>query len=176
MTKVTTFNFEPDASRLVQAIETPDEIGAVIRIHFEIDRALEHIVDAMVPAASHLRHQYMESRIRFLFALGMPEIRLAPAKIINEIRNKFAHHEKDGISPSDITKLSAAVNALLGKEIPTHFAVRDKRASADKEWVYGDMSLKEKFCLLGYLALAGVATIENDFEKVSFNQTTKTDL
>jgi hypothetical protein len=38
------------------------------------------------------------------------------------------------------------------------------------------MSLKEKFCLLGYLALAGVATIENDFEKVSFNQTTKTDL
>lgn len=176
MNSTVTFNFEPDSARLIRAIETPDDVGAVIRVHFEIDRALEHIVNVMIPTPSLLRHQYMDSRIRFLLALGLPEVRIAPAKVINEIRNKFAHREKENFENSDIAKLSGSVTALIGKEVPTHFALIHKRADSQREWQYGDMTLKEKFCVLGYIALSGVATIENDFPKLSFAQASRTDL
>jgi hypothetical protein len=174
LAKTVKFNFAVDSSRMIRALETPDDMGAVIRIHFEMDRALEHVVNATVPDASHLRHQYMESRIRFLLALGLPELRLTPAKIINEIRNKFAHREKETVTASDVTKLSDAVTTLIGKEIPSHFAIKDMRAGSFREWRYGEMTRKEQFCLLGYIALAGIATIENDFGKICFTQIGKT--
>lgn len=44
-----TFNFDVDAKRLFRAMETDDDIGAVIRVHFEIDRALTHVIGAMIP-------------------------------------------------------------------------------------------------------------------------------
>jgi hypothetical protein len=164
------FNFPLDTSRLTRAIDTADDIGAVIRIHFEIDRALEHIITAMIPNASALRHRYMGQRIAFLRALGLHEVRLLPVTIINEIRNKFAHHEKEGVSASDIARLHDSITALFGKEIPTHFGLLHKKSDTVREWVYGEMTLKEKFCFLGYFALAGIAAIENEYEKIRFNK------
>ncbi len=160
------FNFKVDSGRLRRAIETPDNIGAVIRLHFEIDRALDHIVSVMVPAPQHINHQYLEQRIRFLLSLGIPEIRLIPARIINRIRNDFAHREKDEFLDADIAVLSEAIEALLGNSIPTNFALINKQNGGEREWRYGEMNSKEKFCFLSYFALSGIATIENDFEKM----------
>lgn len=127
MGKVTTFNFNVDSARMIRAIDTPDDIGAVVPLQFEIDRALAHIVGAMVPAAQHLNHRYMDERIRFLLSLGMPEIRLQPARVINTIRNKFAHREKESLNQSDIALLEEPVGKLLGGSVPTHFALRHNK-------------------------------------------------
>jgi len=161
------FNFDVNSQRLLRAIETEDDIGAVIRLHFEIDRAYEHVVKTLIPDVAQLKHRYMDERIRFLLAIGLPSIRVEPARVINGIRNKFAHDEKEAFSTADIERLSLAVEAMIGKQIPSNFALISKKQDSYREWRYGDMSLKEKFCFLGYLTLSGVATIENDFPKVS---------
>ncbi|MGY8635816.1 hypothetical protein RAD15_25425 [Bradyrhizobium sp. 14AA] len=170
MPDTTTFNFPVDTARMLRAIDTPDDIGAVVRLHFEIDRALEHIVTTMVPAAQHLQHRFMDQRIRFLRALGLPEVRIEPAKVLNTIRNDFAHREKESLTAGDVDALEEPVSKLLGRRIPTHFALEHRRRDGTRrEWIYEQMSCKEKFCMLGFFALSGIATIENDFSKIAFS-------
>lgn len=169
-----TFNYAVDSARMMRAMDTEDDIGAVIRLHFEIDRALEHVVGAIIPNPEQLSHRYMDQRIRFLGALGLPEVRIAPARIMNEIRNRFAHKEKETLVDLDIIQLQKAVEALLGNVIPSHFALINNKKGSQREWRFGEMNLKQKFCLLGYMTLAGIATIENDFPKVNLNASRST--
>ncbi len=153
----------------MRAIDTPDDIGAVVRIHFEIDRALTHIIETMVPNPSVLRHHYMSQRLSYLESLGLPTDRLAPARAINVLRNKFAHKEKEHIQAADIDELERAIVNLLGRPIPSNFALRHKSFRAPpREWRYDTMSPKEKFCLLGFFSLSGIATIEHDFQRLAF--------
>lgn len=176
MATPTVFNFPVDTKRMMRAIDTPDDIGAVVRIHFELDRALEHVINAMVPRAKILTHRFMSQRIMFLSALGLPPARVEPARVINAIRNDFAHREKETLEAKDIKSLEVAIVGLLRKNIPTHFALYNKKDDeVRREWRYGEMTLKEQFCLLGFFAVSGVATIENDF-KVSFVETNQTGL
>jgi hypothetical protein len=170
MPEPTTFNFPIDTGRMLRAIDTSDDIGAVIRIHFEIDRALEHIVSVMVPAAQHLRHRFMDERIRFVLALGLPTDRVEPARTINTLRNHFAHREKERLDQSDVDLLEGPVCEMLGRAIPPQFSLRHERKDGSRrEWLYGDMSVKEKICMLGFFTLGGIATIENDFQKIAFS-------
>jgi hypothetical protein len=162
------FNFEVDTAKLMRAIDTDDDVGAIVRLQFELDRALEHIVRVMVPDCKQLNHRYMDQRIRFLLSLGLPDIRVAPARVINNVRNSFAHREQDSFSTDDVARLHDAVAALTGTAIPTDFALINKKTDAYREWRYVEMTLKQKFCLLGFISLSGVATIENDFAKVAF--------
>ena len=41
-----------DASRIFEAIQTPDDIGAIIRLHKDLHRELKHIARVMVPKIS----------------------------------------------------------------------------------------------------------------------------
>lgn len=163
-----TFNFDVDTARLKRAMDTSDDIGAVVRIHFEIERALEHVISAMIPDAPVLKHRYMSDRIRFLLALGIPKVRTTPAKIINDIRNEFAHRAKEDISSSDVARLADSITNLLGQEIVDDFEIL--HTNTQQKWRYGEMSLKEQFCCLGFIALVKVASIENDFGKIRFAQ------
>ncbi|MDR6303055.1 hypothetical protein GGQ85_000736 [Nitrobacter vulgaris] len=167
--KPTVFNFDVDSGRIMRAMYTEDDIGAVIRIHFEIDRALDHIVRTMVPSSNTMKLPYTSSKVDFLLALGLPNLRITPVLIINSIRNKFAHREKEAIVLSDTVDLLRAIETMYDRKIPESFQViHQKKDGSRCEWRFGEMSPKEKFCFLGSLALAGVAMIESDFEKVSF--------
>jgi hypothetical protein len=160
------FNFVVDTRRMMRAIDTDDDIGAVIRVHFEIDRALSHVIARLVPKPAELSLRYTEARVRLLLALGIPEVRLSPIQVVNRIRNSFAHDEgKETISEGDVRQLEASVSTMMaGRKIPTHFTLRHKSTAAERSWVYSAMTLKEKFCLGGFFIVAGVATLENDFQ------------
>lgn len=109
----------------------------------------------------------MEQRIRFLAALGIPETRISPARIINEIRNEFAHKERELFIGRDISRLQAAVETLYQRKIPDHFVLAINQKGVRQEWRFGEMNLKQKFCLMGSMVLTGVALIENDFPKIN---------
>jgi len=140
--KEVTFNFPVDTGRMIRAMETDDDVGAIVRLHFEVDRALAHVISAMIPNAEHLNHNYMEQRIRFLSALGLPETRIHPARILNEIRNRFAHKEKEIFVPQDISRLRDAVETLYQRKIPDHFVLAMNRKDLHQEWKFGDMDLR----------------------------------
>ncbi|QND70826.1 hypothetical protein [Tardiphaga robiniae] len=106
----------------------------------------------------------------------MPEVRVKPARLINNLRNKFAHRDKEDFQHQDIVDLQKAIEDMIAKPIPSHFAIVNKSEDSSREWQFEKMSLKEKFCLMGFLALASIATIENDFKKLCFKSRSTTQL
>lgn len=152
-------------------MQTDDEIGAMIRVHYELDRALRFVVEAMVPSSKCLKLNYTSQRINLLIALGMPEIRLKPTKIVNAIRNDFAHREKEAFVDDDVSSLHHAIERVYARPIPATFRLdfHSKIEGESRSWIYGDMNLKEKFCFLGSLTLASIATIPNQFEALKIH-------
>ncbi|OYU90128.1 MAG: hypothetical protein CFE29_14105 [Bradyrhizobiaceae bacterium PARB1] len=161
----TVLKFDLDYERMMRAMTTPDDIGAVMRVHSELDATFKHVVDTMLPSGRPHKHQYLSERINRLREAGLVEIRLAPAAVINAVRNKFAHHDKEQFQTRDVVKLAAAVEALYGgRKIPDHFEILDNRKGFERRWRFGDMNDKERFVFYGFMAIAGAAAIENDFE------------
>jgi tRNA U38,U39,U40 pseudouridine synthase TruA len=165
----TILNFELDQTKLLLAINTPDHIGAIVRIHTELDEALIHVVKAMVPPPIPSLN-YAKDRIECMVRMGLPELRVTPAIIINRVRNRFVHKNQQSFEAKDVSKLYEAVAKLYGGRDFSNFVFVHRKRDSDRELPYADMDTKEKFCFLGFLAIAGVAAIENDFEPGTFKR------
>jgi hypothetical protein len=165
----TVLNLDFDTPKLLLAMATLDHIGAIVRIHTELDEVLKHVVKAMVPPpVPPLR--YASERIECLVSRGLPKLRVAPASIINTVRNNFAHNNKQAFKAKDVSKLQRAIATLYGREITPDFVFIHRRKDSDHSLRYGDMDDKERFCFLGFSAIAAVAAIENDFAHGTFER------
>jgi hypothetical protein len=166
----TVLKFDFDFQKFLLAMSTPDHIGAIMRIHTELDEVLKHVVKAMVPPPIPPL-QYASERMDFLVNMGLPKIRVAPAAIINTVRNNFAHNSKQEFKAKDVGKLYRAVVTLYDERaIGPDFVFVHRRKESHRELRYGDMDDKEKFCFLGFLAIAAVAAVENDFAAGTFRR------
>jgi len=164
-----TLKYEMDRAKLLLAMNTPDPIGAIIRIQTELDEVLKHTIKSMVsPPIPRL--QYASERIECLVANGLPRLRVAPASIINTVRNNFAHNNKQAFKPRDVNKLQQAVTKLYGGLNFENFVFIHRKKDSDIELRYADMDHKQRFCLLGFAAIAAVAAIEIEFSPGTFKR------
>jgi hypothetical protein len=156
-----------DTSRMMKALQTPDDIGTIIRLHKDLDRELERIVRAMVPRPRRLKLRSMSRRIEGLKVAGLSEKRLAAAETINLVRNAFAHGEKECFDQADVDQLLKAIQHVLGEDY-TQTALHDLTTDPHGKWDYGKMGCKGQFCLLAVMAIGLIASIEHEYEKHSF--------
>jgi hypothetical protein len=157
-----------DTSRMMKALKTPDDIGAIIRLHKDLDRELKHIVSVMVPKSSRPKLRSMSQRIECLKAAGLSENRLAASQTINLIRNALTHGNKECLDDSDVDRLQKAIGLVLGEDY-TQTSLHDLTTDPHGDWDYRNVDYKGQFCLLGFIAVALVASIEHEFEKHSFS-------
>jgi hypothetical protein len=156
-----------DTSRMMKALDTPDDIGAIIRLHKDLDRALKHIVRVMVAKSGRPKLRSMSQRIECLRAAGLSEKRLAASQTINLVRNALAHGNKECFNEADVDGLLKAIRLVLGEDY-TQTALHDLTTDPTREWDFRTVDYKGQFCLLGFIAVALVASIEHEFEKHSF--------
>jgi hypothetical protein len=156
-----------DASRMIRALQTPDAIGAIIRIHKDLDRELKRIVRIMVPDSSRMKLHTMSQRIECLKAAGLPEKRLAAPRTINLVRNAFAHGEKETFDRADVDELLKAIRLVLGDDY-SETALHDLTTDPYGQWDYQNMDHKGQFCLHAFIAVGLVASVKIEFEKHSF--------
>jgi len=156
-----------DTSRLKKALKTPDDVGAIMRIHQNLDRELRRIVKVMVPKASQGKLRTTNQWIECLGTAGLSEQRIAASRTINHVRNEFAHGDKERFVGADVNRLLAAIRLVLGENYePT--ALHDLTTDPYGQWDYQNMDCKGQFCILGYTAVALIASVEYEFEKHSF--------
>ncbi|MCP9630443.1 hypothetical protein NML43_25405 [Rhodopseudomonas palustris] len=168
MTDETVLDFPIDVDRLTRAMDTSDDIGSVLRIHLELERALTHVVAAILPLPEKAKLNYPSQKINFLLAAGIPEFRLKPAAIINSIRNGMAHREsKDVIEENDLPSLFQAINVVIANRLTEEFELVRHRNGAQTSKKYKDMSPREKFCFLGSMAIAVTASLSNELKSAS---------
>ena len=156
-----------DTSRLMKAFETPDDVGAIIRIHKDLDRELKRIASVMVLKSDRRNVHSVSQRIECLKVAGLSEKRLAASKEINLVRNAFAHGDKESFDEQDIDRLLQAIRLVLSPDF-TPGAFHDLTTDPYGGWDYSSLDCKGRFCQLCFTALALVASIENEFEKHSF--------
>jgi hypothetical protein len=156
-----------DTSRMMKAIETPDDIGAIIRLHKDLHRELKRIATVMVLKSSRRKLRSVSELIECLNVAGISEKRLAAPQWINLVRNTFAHGDKECFNEADVDGLLKAIRLVLGEDF-TPTSLHDLTTDPYGEWNYPNMNYKGQFCQLALTAVALVASIEHEFEKHSF--------
>ncbi len=162
------FDFNIDVARLIRAMDTPDDVGSVLRVHLELERALDHVIGKILLKPEKAGWRYPSQKINFLLALGIPDFRMRPAQIINNIRNGMVHKERrESLNEDEVSDLFRALNVVIGNRLTENFEfVRNKAGSAISK-LYREMSTREKFCFLGFLAIGTIASFTAEFAKVA---------
>jgi hypothetical protein len=91
-----------DTDKLIQAAETEDEIGLVLRMHLALDKVFDHYLSSRITSelAPYIKiPKYSAQKIPLAALMGMPLPFLASARELNGIRNGLAHD--DGILTKD---------------------------------------------------------------------------
>jgi hypothetical protein len=160
-----TFDFNIDIDRLVRAMDTPDDVGSVLRVHLELERALDHVIGKVLPKAEKAGWRYPSQKMNFLLAMGIPDFRMRPAQIINSIRNGIAHKERqESLNEGEVSDLFRAVNAVVGNRITEDFEFVHNQSGRITSKLYREMSVREKFCLLGFLAIGTIASLTSELK------------
>jgi hypothetical protein len=160
-----TLDFDIDIDRLVRAMDTPDDVGTVLRVHLELERALDHVIGKVLPKAEKAGWRYPSQKMNFLLAMGIPDFRMKPAQIINSIRNGVAHKEQqERLDEAEVADLFRAVNAVVGNRITEDFEFVRNRSGRVTSKSYREMSVREKFCLLGFVAISTIASLTSELQ------------
>lgn len=104
----------PDTARLATAFFSNDDIGALIRCHFEVERAAAHALDILTQERwKAAKCRYLNDKLNALEMIGAPPNILAPAKILNKHRNRLAHDGVDTILYEQEAEFTLSVRSVL---------------------------------------------------------------
>lgn len=151
-------SFNPDTKRLSKALFTEDDIGAVLRCHFEAERATVHalsLIDQNPPSKRSL--QYLSQQLSRLEALGAPAPYLKPLRILNSHRNSFAHRGQEVLTEKQATELREAIGEVL-PALKTGGSLRVHGARPFNK-TYDEATTKERYVMSTASALFLVAAL-----------------
>lgn len=104
----------PDTARLAAAFFSNDDIGALIRCHFELERAATHALDVLTQGRwKAAKCRYLNDKLNALEMIGAPPTILASAKILNRHRNRLAHDGVDTISSEQEAEFTLSVRSVM---------------------------------------------------------------
>ncbi|MGU9980133.1 hypothetical protein ACJ4V0_08830 [Phreatobacter sp. HK31-P] len=145
--------------RFLEALKSSDDIGVIIRCHYEAERAIDSVIahktnDRYLVDRSGFR--YLSQKIEVLHLLGVAEIYLSPFTIMNSHRNRFAHRGDEKISKADVDQLVKAVGKV-GIKWREDTPVR-LNLSESFEGRLKDLPLRQRYVILAMEATMAIAT------------------
>lgn len=103
-----------DTEKLIDAAETEDEIGVVLRMHLALEKILNHFLRSRITGdlAPYIKVPgYTAQKIALAAAFGMPIPFLAAAHEVNRIRNGMAH-DGDALARDKVAQLARQVDSI----------------------------------------------------------------
>jgi hypothetical protein len=144
-----------DVARMSAAYFEADDIGAVIRCHYEAEEALTHVASRLSDGRSDRRISKWNfaQKLDLCHILGVHENFLKPLTTHNKQRNEFAHQGTSTLREQQVLDVYHQVRVLypvLGDDFRVAFNGAQK---SDKR--YADATLKEKYvtCLMVAVSL-----------------------
>ncbi len=149
-----------DFKMFIDAAETEDEIGVVLRMHLAIESLLDRFLGLRITSAlaPYIKlPEYSAQKVALAAAFGMPIPFLAAAKEVNRIRNDIAHG-RDALTQKKLDQLAEKVDSI--QSIHPSFAPLSKRyveiprVHPGKKFSFGESNLRIDF-LIATSALVG---------------------
>jgi hypothetical protein len=166
MHDVIVFDFKLDTARLMRAFESTDDVGAIIRTHYELDRALDHVLVKFYANPRKLGANRVGPKIERLEALGFGGARVGAVRVVDDVRNGVAHRDREEICPQDVAVLRKQIDELSGKRFKDDWQFSYKAGDCSTSLAYGEMSLRQKFCFLAFLAIAALASLPHEVDRL----------
>jgi hypothetical protein len=146
-----------DLKRFLVALRSNDDVGAVIRSHYELERAAIRALGKLYPNYDALQHRYFSQHIRALAALRAEGKIFQAARYINKVRNGFAHEGVEEITQKHLAELCSQVSGAFAN-------VRDVRefvATLDSVGPkpLGEFPLRQQFVAIAAMCAAAIDTI-----------------
>jgi hypothetical protein len=102
---VATESLRMDAAFLA-ALQSEDDMGAVIRAHLHIEAALNEFLAASLLAPDELPNNMTYAhKLKFACALGLPKEHAPPLNAFGSLRNRFAHQLDFALTKTEVDQL-----------------------------------------------------------------------
>lgn len=147
MTTITS-SHSPDTKRIVAALFAEDDIGSVIRCHFEAERSVDHVLSVLSKGkynSDKTSMRFLSQKLDVLRLFGIHDNFLAPVKLLNSHRNDFAHHGKEHLTASDLDSMKKLVQIAIPKYTDEFRISITGRRELDAK--LGDLSIKQQYVL-----------------------------
>lgn len=116
-----------NSDRLIAAAETEDELGCVLRIHLCLESFLGEFLRNFIPEIDKTYHKdrlTFSEKLSLAVAYGIPKSIAEPIKMINKLRNRFAHSDNTPLSDDFNSKLADYIDEIEFPGKDSKFTVR----------------------------------------------------
>ena len=98
-----------DLSVLRDLLNTPDDIGAVLRGHLILEQCLVHKCKEFFPSLEEVYKDKLDLALslKLLRLVSAPDILVLPCNKINKLRNEFAHGHSSKLTKAHISQLKS---------------------------------------------------------------------
>ncbi len=169
---------EIDQQLLKDAVDTTDDVGAVLRSHFLLEVALIKVLEHKYPSYAAFKHTRTVQHLRAIRAIlvyptGLQEVKIQVQSAlqifdcVNKTRNEMAHSEKGiktKLKDADVRNLYSQANGILlsgGKLDDFDVRLGDKNSVKIKT-----LPNRQQFALLASLAATILDIIPQQDERI----------
>lgn len=137
-----------DTSRFAAALLEADDVGAVIRCHYEAERALDYVLEKLTDGRSRrkAKNWAFSVKLEVCHLLGVREIWTVPLKLLNDHRNDFAHKGIDRFGDQQVMDMFHQVRQMSPAFDESFRMTFEGKHSFDK--AYNECSRKERYVML----------------------------
>jgi hypothetical protein len=163
-----TLDYNPDVEAIKDALTATDDIGVVIRCHFQAERAIVHLLDSLTTGRFSKkadRYRYLSNKLDLLEVLGFQPDWVAPLRVVNAHRNHFAHQGQDTLKETDERELKEAVSRVFGVVANPELKMRLPIFEGDR--FYADCDLRTRYVMMTVMATTAALTYPHAAKKAA---------
>ncbi|CDZ40347.1 Hypothetical protein NGAL_HAMBI1145_53430 [Neorhizobium galegae bv. officinalis] len=159
--EVITVPHEFGTERFRSAFMGSDDVGAVIRCHFEAERVLDFVLEQITERRStrKVKGWPFAHRLEVCRLFGIDDVFIHPFKLINDVRNELAHKGIDAIDEQAEKNLYHAVRKVSPKFDPSFRVQFGNEGGLLFDKPYSDCSTKEKYVFDAMMAIMIFASV-----------------
>jgi hypothetical protein len=132
----------------IQALQTEDELGLVVRAHIHIEAQLTKFLE-LFARGEYLNKAQLEfnQRVYLAIAFGLKEEHAKPLLVLGNLRNAFSHRLDTQLSDDRVNNLYSALSGN-DKQVVQQSYDRTESRMRQIGKKFGDLSAKDRFILI----------------------------
>jgi hypothetical protein len=147
---------------LLEAFESEDDLGVVIRAHITIERQLNELVSQLVKNCEYIRKMKLDysNTVKLAIALGLDPRFEKSLNSLGSIRNGFAHNNRPELGKSDVNNLYSALDEK--EKINLNESIKESNTQPE---IFGkthkEMTARQQFINIAIFLSSAIYTASN---------------
>ncbi|HGE6056600.1 TPA: hypothetical protein ACGG7M_003463 [Vibrio cholerae] len=132
----------------LSALFQEDDLGAVIRVHLNIESQVNKLLSVLVPFPDELKPIRLDyfGKVHLISALGIEPEKIKVLLVLGKMRNKFAHDINYALDKSAINNLYESLDLELKVQVQNYMVNIDNDSENIEK--FNNLSSKDQFIII----------------------------